>query len=103
MLIPDRRSAEGRRLNLHRTHPGLSRLLGVVSVIILLVGVGLLALQLIDTVTDVPPVAESIGDFTSPVSLPLWLNIGVGLATAMASTERALRMRYHWLLDAAGN
>lgn len=102
-LVPDRRSAEGRRLNLQRTRPEVSRLIGVLSVFILLGGVALLALQLIDTLTDVPPIAESIGDFTSPVRLPLWLSIGVGLVTAMASTERALRLRYHWLLDAAGN
>jgi hypothetical protein len=42
-----------------------------------------------------------IGTFTSPVRLPKWLNITIGIATAAASTERALRLRYNRLLDGA--
>jgi hypothetical protein len=39
--------------------------------------------------------------FTSPVHLPGWLNFGLGLGAAAASTERALRLRHNWLLDSA--
>ncbi|MFP5072481.1 hypothetical protein ACLFMI_22795 [Pseudonocardia nantongensis] len=40
--------------------------------------------------------------FESPVQLPLWLNIALGVGAAVGSTERALRLRYSWL-DSAGN
>ena len=50
-----------------------------------------------------PPVAAAVGVFESPVHLPIWLNIALGVAAALASTERALRLRYHWLLDGVGN
>lgn len=102
-LVPDPRSAEGRRARLERDHPSLSRSIAVVSIIMLIVGVGLTLLQILEPVSRTPPVAENIGVFVSPVHLPLWLNIALGLAAALASTERALRLRHHWLLDGAGN
>ncbi len=37
------------------------------------------------------------------LELPLWLNITLAVAAAIAITERALRLRCHWFLDAAGN
>ena len=102
-LTPDPRSAEGRRARLERERPGLSRSIGVVSVVVLLVGVGLNLLQILAPLSRIPPIAENVGVFVSPIVLPLWLNIALGLAAALASTERALRLRYHWLLDAGGN
>lgn len=42
---------------------------------------------------------QRVGTFTSPVDLPAWGNAVVGLGAAAASTERALRLRYNWLLD----
>lgn len=41
--------------------------------------------------------------FGGDADLPLWLSISLGAAAAVASTDRALRMRYRWWLDAAGN
>lgn len=102
-LVPDPRSAEGRRARIARERPVLSRSIGVVSVIALLVGVGLNLLQILEPISRVPPIAENIGVFESPIHLPLWLNIALGVAAALASTERALRLRYNWLLDAGGN
>ncbi|WP_067965951.1 hypothetical protein [Nocardiopsis trehalosi] len=100
-LLPDRRSAEGRRARLEREHPVLSGAIGLCSLILLVVPALLLVPQLIETATLVPPVAERFGTFTSPVQLPVWLNIGLALGAAAASTERALRLRYNWLLDSA--
>ncbi|NUL45418.1 hypothetical protein F7P69_09460 [Cellulosimicrobium funkei] len=102
-LIPDPRSAEGRRARLERNHPVASRWVGVVSVLLLVVGVSQLLLQLAEQLTAIPPVAESIGVFYSPVDLPLWLTIALTAGAVMGSMERALRLRYHWLLDAAAN
>ncbi len=102
-LTPDPRSAEGRRARLERDHPSVSRLIGFVSMVMLIVGVGLNLLQLLDPISRIPPIAENLGVFESPIHLPLWLNITLGLAAGLASTERALRLRYHWLLDAGGN
>jgi hypothetical protein len=81
----------------------LSRWIGRFSLIMLLIGAGILALQIIEPVPRIPPVAARIGSFESPIHLPLWLNITLGLAAAAASTERALRLRYNWLLDGAAN
>lgn len=102
-LSPDPASAEGRRARLDRNHPAASRVIGLVSVLMLFIGVALLILQIAEPVSQIPPIAESVGSFISPVDLPLWLNIALGVGAAVGSIERALRLRYHWLLDAAGN
>ena len=102
-LTPDPRSGEGRRARLNREHPALSRWIGVVSVVLLLVGVGLNLLQVLEPVSQIPPVHEVTGTFVSPVVLPLWLNLALGAGAALGSAERALRLRYSWLLDGAGN
>ena len=101
-LSPDRASAEGPRARLATNHPLTSRLLAVLSVTFLIFGVALLILQVAEPISQIPPIAESIGVFTSPVRLPLWLNVAVGIGAVAGSFERALRLRYHWLLDAVG-
>jgi hypothetical protein len=102
-LTPDPASAEGRRARLDAEHPALSRGIGVVSVLMLVIGVGLNLLQLAGPISQIPPIAESIGTFASPIRLPLWLNITLGAGAVLASMERALRLRYTPLLDMAGN
>lgn len=102
-LVPDPRSAAGLRAHLDRRHPTLSAGVGVVSVLLLVVGLGLNLLQLAEPLSEVPPVAAALGgSFDSPVDLPLWLNVTLGLGAALGSTERALRMRYRGWLDGAG-
>lgn len=98
-LIPDPASAEGRRARLDRTSPALSRSIGIASVAVLLVGLALGVPQIVEQVTHIPVIEERVGGFTSPVSLPAWVNIALVLTTVMASTERALRLRYSRLLD----
>lgn len=98
-LAPDPASAEGRRARLERTHPALSRAVGVVSVSVLVLALVLGVPQTIEQITRIPPIAESIGTFVSPFHLPAWANLSLLLATLVASTERALRLRYNWLLD----
>lgn len=101
-LAPDPRSAEGKRARLERGHPTLSRLIGLASIVMLVIGFALLLLQVAEPLSRIPPVAEAVGVFDSPVQLPLWLNLALGLGAAVGSTERALRLRYSWL-DSAGN
>jgi hypothetical protein len=98
-LVPDPNSAEGRRMRFAREHPGASAVIGAASIALLLAGLGLNALQLAEPLSELPFIADSIGTFTSPVHLPVWLNVALGLGAAAGATERALRMRYHWLLD----
>jgi hypothetical protein len=98
-LVPDRASAEGRRAHLERNNPAASRAIGAVSIVVLVIGLVLGAPQILEQVTAIPPVAETFGTFVSPIHLPAWVNIALLLATVAASTERALRLRYNWLLD----
>lgn len=100
-LTPDPASAEGCRAWLHRRRPGLSRLIGVVSTTLVLVGLCVTVPQIIESISRIPPIADSIGTFTSPVQLPLQLNLLVGLAAVIGSTERALRMRSSWIDELA--
>ncbi|WP_326609926.1 hypothetical protein OG949_07585 [Streptomyces scopuliridis] len=102
-LVPDPRSAEGLRARFDREHPALSRCIGFVSVVMLVVGVSLTLLQLFEPILQVPPIREVIGTYESPIALALWLNIALGLGAALGSTERALRLRYSWFLDGMGS
>ncbi|MFY1704953.1 hypothetical protein ACN28G_25075 [Micromonospora sp. WMMA1923] len=96
-LVPHPASAEGRRARLHQTHPGVSRLIGVVSALLVLVGFGVAMPQLVATLSQVPPVADSLGTFELPVRIPLAVNIAAGAAAVAGSAERALRLRTNWL------
>lgn len=102
-LVAEPNSAVGRRFRLEREHPRMSRWIATASVLMLIIGIGLNVLQLLEPISQIPPVLERFGRFESPVRLPLWLNVTLGLGAAVASMERGLRLRYHWLLDAAGN
>lgn len=98
-LTPDRATAEGRRARLDRDHPATGRAIGAVSFIVLAVALVLGVPQIIEQITHIPWVAENIGSFTSPIHLPAWMNVSLVVATLVASTERALRLRHNWLLD----
>jgi hypothetical protein len=102
-LDPDPASAEGRRAALDRAHPAASRWIGRASVAALVVSLALLVPQTIELIAGLPLAAGWLGGFESPIRLPAWLNIAVTAGAAVASSERALRMRYHWLLDGAAN
>ncbi|MBR8744606.1 hypothetical protein [Nocardiopsis sp. MG754419] len=100
-LVPDRASAEGRRAVFDRRHPVASRWIGVLSLVLLVIPALLLIPQLIEVATHLPPVSSRFGTFTSPVRLPAALNAALAFGAAIASVERALRLRYNWLLDSA--
>lgn len=100
-LTPHPRSAEGRRAAFERTHPRWSRAVGILSLVIVVVGVCLAVPQLVETLSQIPPVADRIGTFVSPLHLPPALNVGITLAVLLASVERALRLRSSWIDDLA--
>lgn len=103
LLRPDPRSQEGRRARFGEVLPTVSRLLALFSVVVLLISLTLSALQGLEVLTDIPPVAEHVGTFSSPVNLPAWANTGVVIAGILAGYERATRVRHHWLLDSAAS
>lgn len=96
-LEPHPRSAEGRRAQLERTHPTLSRVIGAVATVAVLIGVVLALLQLVEPITSIPPLQQLVGVVESPLRLPVGLNIVLGAATLLGSLERALRLRSTWL------
>lgn len=69
-LEPDPRSAEGLRMRFAREHPAASGLIGVVSIVLLLVGLSLNLLQTAEPISEIPPIADTIGTFESPVCQP---------------------------------
>lgn len=100
-LAPHPISAEGRRAAFDRDHRGASRLIGILSGAIVAVGVCLAVPQLIETVSHIPPIAETVGTFTWPLHLSPAGNLGVTLAVVAASIERASRFRSSWVDDVA--
>lgn len=97
LLTPHPASAEGRRAYLDRTRPRLSRLVGVVSTLLVLIGICVAVPQLVETISQAPPVADSLGTFDLPMRVPLEVNIAAGIAAVAGSAERALRLRSNWL------
>jgi hypothetical protein len=98
-LLPDPVSAEGRRARLEVSSPALSHALGFISVSILAVAAILGVPQIVEQIMLLPPVAERFGTLSSPFHLPAAANAALFVTSVAASTERALRLRYNWLLD----
>ncbi|MCO8273873.1 hypothetical protein M1L60_25065 [Actinoplanes sp. TRM 88003] len=102
-LVPDPRSAEGRRARLERERPALSRWIGVVALVLIVVPLLLGLPQTIESISRIPPLAERFGVFDSPFDASVWFNIALGVSATIGSTERALRLRYNrWLDTVAG-
>ncbi len=98
-LIPDESSAEGHRACLDRKHPVLSRWIGFISLIMILIPMILAVPQIVDAVSQTPLIALRFGTFTSPFALPMWLNISLGFCAVVGSVERATRLQWNALLD----
>lgn len=99
-LRPHPRSLEGLRARFGRRFPRASATIGALAIVVLLVGLVLMVPQAAELVTEMDVVAERVGTFTSPISLPVWANTAVLVAGILAATERALTLRNHWLIDA---
>lgn len=99
LLQPHRRTLEGLRARFGRRFPRTSAAIGAVAVAVVLVAGAIALLKGIDTVTHSPAVAARIGTFTTPVQLSTGTTIALGVAAALAATERALTFRSRWMVD----
>jgi hypothetical protein len=97
-FVPNPASAEGRRARLDRERPALSRLIGFGSLLLVIIPSAARPADRRGGPSRTA-IGREIRDITSPVELPLWLNVTLGVAASPASVERGSRMRYSRLLD----
>jgi hypothetical protein len=102
-LRPHRRSQEGLRARFGHRHPRASAVVGAVSLAVLLIVLAVSLLHGVEALTRIPVVTEHVGSFTSPVRLPTWATIAMTVAGALSAAERALRLRYHRLIDSVAS
>lgn len=98
-LTPAPLTAEGWRARLDARHPGLSRWIARVAVVVLLLGLVVVVPEILERITQIDVVAENLGTFTSPLDLPAALTTTLTVAGVLAAVERALTLRNHWLID----
>lgn len=94
-LDPVPGTAERWRADLDRDSPVLSRRIGAASWTILVLMLVLQVPQWAKMISE----ASGWFEFVSPISLPSGLNTALTILGVLAAIERALRLRYHWLLD----
>ena len=99
-LSPDPRSGEAMRARFGQRHPVASRIIGWAAILVLLTALALLVPQIIDQISHMQVFAERFGTFTSPIQLPGWANLALTVGGVLASLERGLTLRNHWLIDA---
>lgn len=99
-LRPHRGTPEEWRARMGRRFPRTSGIVAGLAIAVLLVSLVLVVPQLLERISEIEWVAERVGTFTSPLSLPSWLNGSLVLAGVLAAFERALTLRSHWLIDA---
>jgi hypothetical protein len=100
-LRPHRRSQEGLRARFDQRFPRASAVIGVTSLVVLVTALVVGLMTAAEALTRSPAVAEQVGTFTSPVSLPTWAKVALVVVGLLAAAERALRLRHHWLIDGA--
>ncbi len=76
-------------------------MVGILSLAVVIVGAAIAVPQLLATLSQIPLIADSLGSFTSPLTLPPAANAGVTVVVVLAGVERALRLRSSWLDDLA--
>lgn len=99
MLSPYARSMEGLRMRFDARFPEASKIIQKAAVIILLLSLILGIPQLAALISEIPYIQERFGTFESPIVLPNWANLALIIAGAAAAIERAITLRYHWLID----
>jgi hypothetical protein len=98
-LSPHPRSPEGLRARFDRRFPRTSAVIGAVGLVVLLVGLAVTLSTVAEQVTRVEVVAQHLGTFTSPITLPGWAKLALPAAGAVAAIDRALRLKSTWMAD----
>ncbi|MEB3367551.1 hypothetical protein [Saccharopolyspora mangrovi] len=98
-LVPHRRSQEGLWGRFGRRFPRTSAFVGAAAVVVLVAALVVNLLHGVEVLTHSPVLAERVGAFTSPISLPTWANVALITAGVLAAVERATRLRYNRFLD----
>lgn len=99
-LNPHPHSGEGLRARFDQRFPKTSRAIGALAILVLLTSLIVLLPQLVEWISHTDLIANNLGTFTSPITLAAWANTALFVAGLMASVERALTLRNHWLIDA---
>lgn len=99
VLKPDGASAEGQRAKLAQRKPVLSRTIGILAVLILLILLPIGLLQLVEFFSHTNVAGNFMEPFTSPVNLSEWSSTPLLILSIVAALERALTLRNHWLID----
>ncbi len=99
LLRPDLKSAEGMRHQFGKKFPRLSKWLGWLAIAVLLVSVLLWIPQILELVSGWDIFVDRFGRFESPVQLSASVNTTLVVLSILAATERALTVKYHWLID----
>lgn len=102
-VYPDKRSIRGWRMWVHKRFPLFSAIIAKIAMVILLMSLVLSLPQLLESLSEIPWVAENIGTFKSPFTFSFWMNVLFGFAGSFALMERALMLRSHWLIDMEAN
>lgn len=98
-MLPHRRSGEGWRARVAQRFPRTSRAIGIAAVVVLVISLCVAVPQTIERITQIPLVADAVGTFTMPFSVPSAVNTALLVGAVCAGIERALMLRYHWLVD----
>jgi hypothetical protein len=99
VLKPDPISAEGMRAKLTQRAPLVSKLIGVLAVLILLTLLPFSLLQLAEIISQTEWAQQYVDPFTSPFRLPDWASTPAFVLSLLAVLERTLTLRNHWLID----
>lgn len=99
-LRPHRLSSEGMRMRFGRRFPRASTAISWTAVAVLLTSLAVLFLPTVASISRIDVVAEHLGTYTAPYTLPGWLSTTLTISGLVAALERALTLRNHWLIDA---
>lgn len=98
-LTPVPGTIEDRRLQLTRSHPTVSRVIGWLAIAVLVINLALAVPFALEWATEIPDIRKRFGTFDSPFHLPTWMNIALMTAGILAAVERALTVRRNKILD----
>ena len=98
VLRPHPRSQEGQRARLAERFPRTSAAVGAVAVVVLVAVLAVGLLTGLEALTRSAVIAQHVGTFTSPIHLTGWMKFAMSAAGFVAGLERAMTLRYNWLI-----